>query len=266
MAWRKLDGQWVGGPQNNQMGSAPNPQRPQPQKKSTWILLPLLITVVIAIILAFVFNPFNFYSSIFSGVILLVSFCCLCKAFAPPKAPKVKKEKEKKVERPEVNLDEKPLTEVEKIINEGRLYLEAIRKANDKISKNNPQAYEQIKRMETCAEKIFDYISEHPEDAPQIRKFMDYYLPTLLKLLNSYNTLKEQGITGAHIDTTMTDIEGIFHTMAVAFEKQLDNLFEDDALDISADITVLKNMMAQEGILDSEETLKNPGDIASHLK
>ncbi len=261
-----MDGQWVGGPQNENMGTAPNPQGGQPQKKSTWILLPLLITVVVAIILAFVFNPFNVYSAIFSGTVLLVTFLCLCKAFAPPKVPKVKKEKEQKIERPKVEPDDKPLSEEEKIINEGRLYLEAIRKANDKISKNNPGAYEQIQRMETCAEKIFDYIAEHPEDAPQIRKFMDYYLPTLLKLLNSYNTLKEQGITGEHIDTTMTDIEGIFHTMAIAFEKQLDNLFEDDALDISADITVLKNMMAQEGILDEEETLKNPGDIASHLQ
>lgn len=256
-----MDGQWVGNPQNEMMNGNSNQQNRPSQKKSTWILLPLLITVVIAIILACVFNPFNLYSAIFSGVILLVAFLCLCKAFAPPKPPK---EKQEEIKRPEVKPDDKPLSESEKIINEGRLYLEAIRKANDKISGNNPQASEQIQRMETCAEKIFDYISEHPEDAPQIRKFMDYYLPTLLKLLNSYNTLKEQGITGEHIDTTMTDIEGIFHTMAVAFEKQLDNLFEDEALDISSDITVLKNMMAQEGLLSDEETLKSPEDTVNH--
>ena len=106
----------------------------------------------------------------------------------------------------------------------------------------------QVTRMEVATDKIFRYIAKHPEDAPQIHKFMNYYLPTLLKLLISYISLNEQGIKGEHISSTIENIEGILSTIADAFEKQLDNLFADDALDISTDIKVLENMLSQEGL------------------
>ena len=77
---------------------------------------------------------------------------------------------------------------------------------------------------------------------------MNYYLPTSLKLLNSYISLKEQSISGDNIHKTVSNIEGMLSTIADAFEKQLDNLFADQALDISTDITVLEGMLTQEGL------------------
>ncbi|WP_346890042.1 5-bromo-4-chloroindolyl phosphate hydrolysis family protein [Clostridium sp. UBA1056] len=135
---------------------------------------------------------------------------------------------------------------VDVIISEGLAYLRQIKQANHAIT--NKKITVHITRMEVATDKIFRYIAKHPEDAPQIRKFMNYYLPTLLKLLDSYISLNEQGIKGEHISSTIENIEGILSTIADAFEKQLDNLFADDALDISTDIKVLENMLAQEGL------------------
>lgn len=151
-----------------------------------------------------------------------------------------------------VPIKEKPIesgnSDVDAIINSGVYYLHEISYANDKIS--DPKLSAEILRMEKATEKIFRYIGEYPKDAPEIRKFMNYYLPTLLKLLNSYISLSEQSIPGNNINKTLTNIEGILSTIADAFEKQLDNLFANVALDISTDITVLETMLAQEGLTD----------------
>jgi len=135
---------------------------------------------------------------------------------------------------------------VDVIIAEGLAYLNQIKKANDEIP--DEKITNQITRMEVATDKIFRYIAKHPEDASQISKFMSYYLPTLLKLLNSYISLNGQCIKGGNISTTIENIEGILSTIADAFEKQLDNLFADDALDISTDIKVLEAMLVQEGL------------------
>ena len=91
-------------------------------------------------------------------------------------------------------------------------------------------------------------MKEEPGKLPQIRKFMNYYLPTTLKLLNAYDRMDAQGVEGANISSTKKGVEGIMDSIVVAFDKQLDSLFGDQALDISTDITVLENMMVREGL------------------
>ena len=99
--------------------------------------------------------------------------------------------------------------------------------------------------------RIFDEVRTHPEKLSQIRRFLDYYLPTTLKLLNAYDRMSGTGISGENIDTTLAKVEGMMRTIVAAFEKQLDSLYGAEALDISTDITVLENMMAREGLVDS---------------
>ena len=89
---------------------------------------------------------------------------------------------------------------------------------------------------------------EHPKKLPQIRKLLNYYLPTTLKLLNAYDRMGSAGISGENIDGAMGKIETMMDTVVRAFDKQLDALFADEALDISADITVMENLLAQEGL------------------
>ena len=84
---------------------------------------------------------------------------------------------------------------------------------------------------------------------------MDYYLPTTLKLLNAYDRMGAQGVSGENIDATMQRVESMMGTIVTAFEKQLDMLFGSEAMDISADITVLENMMKREGLSEDDGEL-----------
>ena len=125
--------------------------------------------------------------------------------------------------------------------------------ADEKISAD-------IRRLETVSQSIFDQVKAQPAKLPQIRKFMDYYLPTTLKLLNAYDRMSAAGVSGENIDTTKTRVEGMMDTIVSAFEKQLDSLFGEDALDISTDISVLETMMAREGLAGDQmeaETTRN---------
>ena len=112
----------------------------------------------------------------------------------------------------------------------------------------DPKISAQIDHMEAVTAKIIAHVVEHPRKLPQIRKFLNYYLPTTLKLLNAYDRMDAAGISGANIDGTMGKIETMMDTVATAFDRQLDALFGDEALDISTDITVMENMLAREGL------------------
>ena len=142
--------------------------------------------------------------------------------------------------------------EVDKVVQEGTDYLRRLRQADENIE--NEEISNAIVRMEDVSFRIFAYICDHPKKVPQIRKFMNYYLPTTLKLLDSYDRMSQQDVAGENITQSMTEIERIMQTIVLAFEKQLDALFQDEAMDISADITVLEGMMAQEGISTEDKT------------
>ena len=79
-------------------------------------------------------------------------------------------------------------------------------------------------RLSQVSEKIFQAVKDDPEKLPQIRKFMDYYLPTTLKLLNAYDRMSGAGVSGENIGGTMTKVEDVLKTIVTAFEKQLDSL------------------------------------------
>lgn len=137
-------------------------------------------------------------------------------------------------------------SESDRMIAEGQAYLTRIRAANDRIE--DPSISSQISRLEETSRKIFDFIGENPRKVSDVRKFLNYYLPTVLKLLDAYDKLTRQTIQGENITATTQRIEEIMTTVVKAFEKQLDRLFQDEALDISTDITVLEGMLAQEGL------------------
>ena len=140
--------------------------------------------------------------------------------------------------------------ELDKIIENGKSYLSQIKEANSIIK--DEYISQQISRMENTTDRIFKYIAKNPKQAPQIRKFMNYYLPTLLKLLNSYIRLSSEGGSGSNVSDSMGRIKNVLSTIADAFDKQLDNLFMPEALDISTDIKVLEGILAQEGLKDEE--------------
>lgn len=125
-----------------------------------------------------------------------------------------------------------------------------MRRLNDSIPGEKISA--QIDRLEEDTRKIITHVVAHPEKVGQIRKFMNYYLPTTLKLLNAYDRMGEAGVAGANIDGTRGRIETMMDTIVSAFDKQLDALFADEALDISTDITVMENLLKQEGLQEEK--------------
>lgn len=150
--------------------------------------------------------------------------------------------------------------ELDKMVSEGQDALEEMRRLNDSIQDAAISA--QIDRLEQVSGKIFRQVQKDPTQLPQIRKFMSYYLPTTLKLLRAYDGMSHQGVQGENITGTMERVRGMMGTIVTAFERQLDSLFGDQALDISTDITVLDNMMAREGLSDDpiHRTQAKPDD------
>ena len=151
--------------------------------------------------------------------------------------------------------------ELDKMIKDGEMAISEMRRLNDSIEDEKISA--DIERLEKSSKAIFEQVKASPEKLPQIRKFMDYYLPTTLKLLNAYDRMSATGISGENIDTTKAKVEAMMTTIVSAFEKQYDALFGADALDISTDITVLETMMAREGFagerMEAESTRNADG-------
>ena len=171
----------------------------------------------------------------------------------------------KKEEKPKEETTGDP--EVDKMLKEGRMAIAEMKRLDDNIA--DPGISADIVRLEQVSRKIFDEVKRDPKKLPKIRRFMDYYLPTTLKLLNSYDRMSGTGISGENIDGTLAKVEGMMCTIVAAFEKQLDSLYGADALDISADITVLETMMAREGLtgqpMQADAVQTDPMDIKLEL-
>ena len=110
----------------------------------------------------------------------------------------------------------------------------------------------QIDHLEEVTRQIIDQVIQEPKKLPQIRRFLNYFLPTTLKILNAYDRMDAVGISGENIDATKAKVEAMMGTIVKAFDKQLDSLFGAEAMDISTDITVMENLLAQEGLAGPE--------------
>lgn len=164
---------------------------------------------------------------------------CLVVSQRPPEptpapAPKPEKQPEKQTDMPERD-------QYKKILDE-------LRRVNDAIP--DEEMSDKISRLEAVSAKIFEQAKSDPDKLPQMRKFMDYYLPTSLKLLNTYAELDNQGVEGENISESKHRIEQTMDTLVKAFENQLDRLFASDALDVSTDIDVMQNMLRADGLTD----------------
>lgn len=114
----------------------------------------------------------------------------------------------------------------------------------------SPEVTRQLDRMEKAGKAILSAVAEKPARADQVRKFMKYYLPTTTKLLEQYKTMNGVSAPGEHINKAMKSVENSLDLIASAFEKQLDQLYKDDAADMTSDVQVLETMMAGDGLTD----------------
>ena len=112
----------------------------------------------------------------------------------------------------------------------------------------DPVLRDKAARLETVSARIFALAEADPGKEDQLRKFVNYYLPTALKLLHTYAQLDGQGVDGENITKTKQSIERSLDLLVTAFENQLDKLFQSDALDVSADIAALEGMLNLDGL------------------
>lgn len=189
------------------------------------------------------YKPFHFILAAIASVVVF----CLGKVIWPNKTyetpdPEPKQEEKAEPAKPESTGN----LEIDALIAERDRAVSEMHRLNDSIE--DPTISDQIDHLESTTKKIIAHVVQNPEKLPQIRRFLNYYLPTTLKLLNAYDRADSAGISGTNIDGTKGKVSEMMDTIVTAFDKQLDALFGDEALDISTDITVMEQMLAREGI------------------
>ncbi len=138
----------------------------------------------------------------------------------------------------------------DQVITTGLEMLATIRKENAAIP--DQELTEQMDNLSVKCEQIFRTVSEAPSKAPQVRKFMNYYLPTTLKMLANYRTMQQRGVSyGEMKEARETTVHGM-NLILTACQKQIDNLHRENMLDISTDIDVLEQMLKRDGFTDNE--------------
>lgn len=136
--------------------------------------------------------------------------------------------------------------EVDGILQEGGRALSEMGRLYSSIK--DPQVRGKINEIMRITDKITQDAIADPSDIPQIKKFMNYYLPTTIKLLNAYDRMSSQGIQGENLDKSMKNINEMLDAAIAAYKKRLDSLFANQALDIETDIEVMNTMLAREGL------------------
>ena len=178
--------------------------------------------------------------------------------------PKVKKEPaaEPLQPKPQPKPEEKPQPkpepekttgdpELDALIRNGRESVAKLQQINDDIPDFKVSA--QLKQIEILTATIIDQVEKKPDKRKEVRQFMDYYLPTTIKLLEKYVQMQNVGMKGENITSGMQQVEELLDKVIVAFQKQLDSLFERDVVDITADIQVMEQMMAAQGLTDKKD-------------
>ena len=161
---------------------------------------------------------------------------------------KVKKVEDKKAKEQEKKIASTGDPEIDKMIEDKTLALLEMKRLDANII--NEKISNQIVHLQDVTDKIVARVVENPSKKKQVRRFFNYYLPTTIKLLNAYDRMDEAGISGINIDGTKGKIEEMMETAVDAYDKQLDYLYKDEALDISTDITVMENLMKSEGLTE----------------
>lgn len=174
----------------------------------------------------------------------------------PPKAvapeqPQPKQAEKKPEPQPEPEPEEKLPPELQSAIYQGKRAIADIRRLNDEIPDERISA--QIDLIERLTAQIFDCVRKKPKKLSQIRQFLNYYLPTTIKLMEQYVTLQNQSLKTENITEGMQKIEDLLDKVIIAFQRQLDALFEADVVDITADIRVMEQMMASEGLTNKKD-------------
>lgn len=171
------------------------------------------------------------------------------KEYVRSEAARVAAAKEDALAAKEADRDPLP-TDVRELVSEGNAYLRKVRDYNDLIP-DTEEMSNKLYELENIMKRIFDKVKSEPKSAKELRRFMTYYLPTTEKLLAAYVDIQNQGGEGENVTNTRHEIENAMDVINNAFATLLDQLFQRTAWDVSSDISVMKTMMAQDGLTEN---------------
>lgn len=160
--------------------------------------------------------------------------------------------KERELEQKKEEENKPGSRELEQMVAAGRNYLKVLEEANDAIP--GEVISQKISRLEEVVRRIFDSVIKHPEHMEEMERFMEYYLPTTVKLVTTYRDFDSVGSQGTNIATAKEEIERTLDTINQAFERLLDDLYQDAALDITTDASVIQTMLKKDGWTESDFT------------
>lgn len=140
--------------------------------------------------------------------------------------------------------------EKESIIRVGRSYIEQIKQIRNDLYKEEIAI--KLDKLGNIANQILNQVEKNPKKIQEVNKFINHYLPITIKLINSYKDINNQLIQGENIENAKIEIEKSIDLINTAFENLLDDLFEDVVLDVSTDISVLKTLFKQEGLVEED--------------
>lgn len=150
----------------------------------------------------------------------------------------------------EVEEPKEPVTtgneEIDSLLREGERAIAEM----DRIAGNTKdmEVRSKILTLRDLTDKIFKDIIDDPADVPQVKRFSSYFLPTTIKLLNAYDRMSDSPAQGSNTGSIVSGVENVLDTTIEAYQKQLDALFANEALDIETDIKVLETMLKREGL------------------
>ncbi|MDD2262024.1 MAG: 5-bromo-4-chloroindolyl phosphate hydrolysis family protein [Clostridia bacterium] len=196
--------------------------------------MPIYLAGAVWVLYCLIFSMHKLFHIIIALVLFVAAYLILRKKFPD------------RVEIVEETIKYTGAKEIDQAIEEGNKYLEDMRKANELIE--SPLISNKIDSLSEITKKIFNYVSEKPEKLKDIRRFLTYFLPTTVKLLNSYARAEAQDNKGENINQIKNDIEGAMDGIIESFHKHLDNLYADEAMDIDAEITVFDSMLKAENL------------------
>ena len=220
----------------------------QKQKKKKKSVSPIYTFALTWLVLSLIFPLHKIW-----GLLITVALCSFT-AFIAGRISAKRRSKEEAAEQQERQAEEKQAQprkksygpEIDPILEEGNRALSEMGRLY--MSIKDVEVRQKINEIMRITDKITQDAINDPSDIPQIKKFMNYYLPTTIKLLNAYDRMSAQGIEGENLDKSMNNINEMLDAAIVAYKKRLDSLFANQALDIETDIEVMNTMLAREGL------------------
>ena len=221
--------------------------------RSPW---PYIISVAVLLLYILIFHIVVWWQGIIAFAAMAAAFV-ISSRFFPPREVKIPRRKELKASGDGT---------ADKIIREAKYHLLNSEKSLVYINRYNRAFEEKAATLISYGYKILGYVTENPKQVSLLRRFFNYYVPTLDKLLKTYITLSEHGADGKNAAGTKSEIEEAVGAMETVFAGQLDKLFFDTALDISTDIDVLEGMLSGDGLVKSTVEEEHVPDASPKAK